>query len=108
MQPNRLFFGLVGLVLIAGASAGIAISSVSTSAAQSTEFLCSNGERLLVATQTDAVRVRTGAGVFKLGADDERNHYRGQFLQVNLGDDGLELTRPQQNAVNCKALRHRT
>lgn len=109
IEPNRLFFGLIGLVLVVGASAGIAVSSASASTAQSTQFLCADGERLLVAPQAGSVRIRTSAGVFNLSAGDERNQFQGQFLQVNLGADALELTRPGQSApVSCKALRQRT
>ena len=109
MRQHRLVFGLVGLLALTGTGVGLALSAVTASAPPTTEFLCADGERLLVSNLGDAVRVRTGTGIFQLKAAEAQNHYLGQFMQVDLGTDALELTRPDQHATQrCKAIRDQT
>jgi len=108
MRQHRLVFGLVGLIALAGTGIGLAISAAS-SAPPATEFLCADGERLLVSKLGKSVRVRTGTGIFRLNADDAQDHYLGQFMQVDMGSDTLELTRPEQHAtLRCRAIRDET
>jgi hypothetical protein len=105
MRQNKLLFGLVGLIVLTGTGVGVAISGVSSSAPHATEFVCADGERLLVANDGDTLRVRTGAGVFGLNAADAGTRFQSPFMQVRLGADELELSRPELNAkVRCTRL----
>jgi len=109
MRQHRLIFGLVGLFILTAAGIGMAISGAASSAPPTTEFLCADGERLLVSTEGESMRVRTGTGIFRLQAEAGRQQYLGQFMSVDIGPETLELTRQEQHAtVRCKAIRNAT
>jgi len=109
MRQHRLVFGLLGLIALTGTGIGLAVSAVTSSTPPATEFLCADGERLLLSKLGDSVRVRTGSGIFQLQAAEGQQLYQSQFMQVDLGPEALELTRPEQRVTQrCKAINDQT
>ncbi|QID17883.1 hypothetical protein G3580_09665 [Nitrogeniibacter mangrovi] len=106
MKHPRLVSGLLVLSGIIGAGIGLAVSSP---APASTEFVCTDGERLTVANTGDTLRIRTGTGIFTLQAGDEPHQFLGQSLQLRVQDSGVELLRAgSTEVVRCRTLLQRT
>ncbi len=106
MPLSRLVLILAATLSLITASAGIAVAD-RDSTAYTTDFVCPDGERLRVDWRTGHARLRSGYGVFSLGAADDGS-YHGAGVRMTFESDALQFERADARAISCPQVRHAT